>query len=209
MSDIVTETGVLNLGKKKSKKHVGATQKSLSSTENIHKLEATDANDAQQMYTMLLDRIYETLKVRNPELTGELKKTILCPPQVAREGTKRTVFINFQELCKTMNRCHEHVMQFMLSELGASGSLDGAKRLVVKGRFLPKAFENILRRYMLEYVLCTSCKSPETRLDKNQNTRLTCKTCNRCGAARSVSIVKTGFQARVTSRKAERATIQK
>lgn len=30
--------------------------------------------------------------------------------QVAREGTKKTVFINFMELCKSMNRNHEHVL---------------------------------------------------------------------------------------------------
>lgn len=31
-------------------------------------------------------------------------------PQVAREGTKKTVFTNFMELCKSMNRNHEHVL---------------------------------------------------------------------------------------------------
>lgn len=29
---------------------------------------------------------------------------------MAREGTKKTVFINFMELCKSMNRNHEHVL---------------------------------------------------------------------------------------------------
>jgi len=30
--------------------------------------------------------------------------------QVAREGTKKTVFTNFMDLCKSMNRNHEHVL---------------------------------------------------------------------------------------------------
>ncbi len=38
------------------------------------------------------------------------------------------------------------LQQFLLSELGTSGSLDGTQRLIVKGRFLPKAFETVLRR---------------------------------------------------------------
>ena len=67
--------------------------------------------------------------------------------QVAREGT---VFTNFLELCKTMNRQLEHVQAFLLAELGTSGNLDGQSRLVVKGRFLPKAFEGVLRRYVNE-----------------------------------------------------------
>jgi hypothetical protein len=29
--------------------------------------------------------------------------------QVAREGTKKTVFTNFMDLCKAMNRQQEHV----------------------------------------------------------------------------------------------------
>jgi hypothetical protein len=72
--------------------------------------------------------------------------------QVAREGTKKTVFTNFQELCKAMNRQQEHVSQYLLAELGTSGNLDGQQRLIVKGRFLPKGFETVLRRYVYECV---------------------------------------------------------
>ena len=49
-----------------------------------------------------------------------------------------------------MNRNNEHVSAYLLAELGTSGSLDGQQRLVVKGRFLPKAFETVLRRYVNE-----------------------------------------------------------
>ena len=49
----------------------------------------------------------------------------MCPPavpQVAREGTKKTVFTNFMELCKSMNRNHEHVLVG-----GGGGGGGGAK----------------------------------------------------------------------------------
>lgn len=49
-----------------------------------------------------------------------------------------------------MNRNNEHVSAFLLAELGTSGSLDGQQRLVVKGRFMPKSFETVLRRYVNE-----------------------------------------------------------
>ncbi|KAL1567211.1 fimbrin-2-like [Salvia divinorum] len=42
----------------------------------------------------------------------------------------------------------------------------GAGQLVVKGRFVPKNFERILRRYINEYVICNGCKSPDTILSK-------------------------------------------
>jgi Domain found in IF2B/IF5 len=35
--------------------------------------------------------------------------------QVAREGTKKTVFTNFPELCRAMNRSQEHCMAFLLA----------------------------------------------------------------------------------------------
>ena len=54
-----------------------------------------------------------------------------------------------------MHRPPDHVMAFLLAELGTSGSLDGQQRLVVKGRFAPKNFEGILRRYISKYLFLT------------------------------------------------------
>lgn len=155
------------------------------------------------LYEELLDRVFNTLRAHNPELTGEKKRTILKPPQVLREGTKKTVFANFIEMCKQLRRNNDHVLAFLLAELGTTGSIDGQDRLIVKGRFLPKAFEGILRRYVNEYVLCASCKSPDTELSRND--RLYRMSCNQCGAHRTVSSIKTGFQAQIGKRSRMRA----
>lgn len=106
--------------------------------------------DRDYTYEELLERVFNTLRAKNPELTGERRRTVLKPPQVAREGTKKTVFTNFMDMCKAMNRQQEHVSQYLLAELGTSGSLDGQQRLVIKGRFQPKSFETVLRRYVNE-----------------------------------------------------------
>jgi len=156
--------------------------------------------DREYTYEELLDRVFGILRERNPELTGERRRTVLKPPQVAREGTKKTVFTNFMDLCKAMNRNNEHVSAYLLAELGTSGSLDGQQRLVVKGRFLPKSFETVLRRYVNEYVLCPGCKSVDTLLDKDSATRLMHLRCQQCGASRTVQAIKSGFVARVTKR---------
>ena len=52
----------------------------------------------------------------------------------------------------------EHCLSYLLAELGTSGSIDGQQRLVLKGRFTPKGVENIIRRYIVEYVTCKLCK---------------------------------------------------
>ncbi|KMT17413.1 hypothetical protein BVRB_2g038680 [Beta vulgaris subsp. vulgaris] len=152
------------------------------------------------VYEELLGRVFNVLRENNPELAGDRRRTVMRPPQVMREGTKKTVFANFTDLCKMMHRQPEHVMSFLLSELGTSGSLDGQQRLVVKGRFAPKNFEGILRRYVNEYVICNGCKSSDTILSKEN--RLFFLRCEQCGSARSVAPVKLGFVARVGRRSA-------
>jgi len=42
----------------------------------------------------------------------------------------------------------EHVIQFLFAEMGTTGSVDGAGRLVIRGRFQQKQVENVLRRYI-------------------------------------------------------------
>lgn len=54
------------------------------------------------------DRVFGILRERNPELTGERRRTVLKPPQVAREGTKKTVFTNFMDLCKVRHGFNQH-----------------------------------------------------------------------------------------------------
>ena len=117
-----------------------------------------------------------------------------------REGNKKTVFANLAEICKRMKRSDEHVAQFLFAELGTSGSFADQKRLVIKGRFQQKQLENVLRRYIVEYVTCKTCRSPDTDLSKGEN-RLKFVTCNSCGSRRSVQAIKTGFSAQIGKRR--------
>ena len=101
-------------------------------------------------YPELLKRFFTLLHAHNPELAGEKRRYTIVPPQVAREGTKKTVFANITDICRRMHRQPEHVIQFLYSELGTQGSIDGAQRLVMKGRYTQKQIENILRKYIGE-----------------------------------------------------------
>ncbi|XP_065624667.1 eukaryotic translation initiation factor 2 subunit beta [Quercus suber] len=152
-----------------------------------------EGTDRDYEYEELLGRVFNILRENNPKLAGDRRRTVMRPPQVLREGTKKTVFVNFMDLCRTMHRPHEHVMAFLLAELGTSGSTDGQNRLVVKGRFAPKNFEGILRRYVNEYVICLGCKSPDTILSKEN--RLFFVRCEKCRSNRSVAPIKAGFVA--------------
>lgn len=144
--------------------------------------------DRDYTYKELAGRIF-SLIARPEERTVYKMK----PPVVYREGTKKTVWVNFPEICKIMNRSPEHVMAYVLAEVGSTGSIDGSGRLVLRGRFQPKHVENLLRSYIGEYVKCHTCKGPETVLKKEN--RLLFVACEKCGSTRSVAAIKTGFQA--------------
>jgi translation initiation factor 2 subunit 2 len=178
-------------------------------------------------YESLLSRFFLLLHDSHPDLASSGGKSYkIPPPQCLREGNKKTIFANIADICKRMKRTDEHVTSFLFAELGTSGSVDGSRRLVIKGRFQQKQIENVLRRYIgefsanffpgcngildraianyllltVEYVTCKTCRSPDTELNKGEN-RLYFVTCNSCGSRRSVTAIKTGFSAQVGKRK--------
>uniref|UniRef100_A0A2M4A2T0 Eukaryotic translation initiation factor 2 subunit 2 n=1 Tax=Anopheles triannulatus TaxID=58253 RepID=A0A2M4A2T0_9DIPT len=161
-------------------------------------------SDRDYTYDELLNRVFEIILDKNPEMAGGRKpKFVMRPPQVLRVGTKKTSFANFTEICKTLHRLQKHLLDFLLAELGTSGSVDGNNQLIIKGRFQPKQIENVLRRYIKEYVTCHTCRSPDTILQKD--TRLFFLQCESCGSRCSVASIKSGFQAVTSKRAAMRA----
>uniref|UniRef100_A0A2N9FHY4 Translation initiation factor IF2/IF5 domain-containing protein n=1 Tax=Fagus sylvatica TaxID=28930 RepID=A0A2N9FHY4_FAGSY len=60
-----------------------------------------ERTDRDYEYEELLSRVFNILRENNPELAGDRRRTVMRPPQVLREGTKKTVFVNFMDLCKT------------------------------------------------------------------------------------------------------------
>ncbi|KAF9238074.1 eukaryotic translation initiation factor 2 beta [Melanogaster broomeanus] len=148
-------------------------------------------SDRDYTYQELLTRFYASLHASNPSLlTSTGKRYTIAPPQILREGVRH--------ICKRMHRSPEHVILFLFAEMGTTGSVDGSGRLVIKGRFQPKQVENVLRRYIVEYVTCKTCKSPDTLLTKEN--RIFFMACESCGSRRSVNAIKSGYQAQVGKR---------
>lgn len=105
-------------------------------------------------YELLLSRFFSLLAQKNPDHASSGSRSYkIPPPQCLREGNKKTIFANLNEICKRMKRTDEHVTAYLFAELGTSGSVDGTKRLVIKGRFQQKQIENVLRRYISKSTL--------------------------------------------------------
>ena len=175
---------------------------------NAHDKEFPDEHDRKADYTYsdLLDRVVDILTSNNPDLI-EKKRRNMKPPQLTRVGTKKTLWVNYQEICSMMQRPPEHVFQFFMAELGTEGSIDGSQRLVIRGKYVPKYIESLLRKYIVEYVTCQMCRSPNTELTKDSSTRLQFVNCKDCGSNRSVAAIRTGYHA--TSRADRRAARNK
>jgi len=160
--------------------------------------------DRDYTYDELLQRVYNIIKDKNPDsVMGEKKKFVMRPPQVVKVGAKKTAFVNFAEIAKMLHRQPKHLLAFLFAELGTTGACDGNNQLVMKGKFQQKHIENVLRRYIKEYVTCHTCRSPDTIL--NKETRLFFLQCMTCHSRCSVQTIKTGFQAVTGKRSAIRA----
>lgn len=150
-------------------------------------------------YDELINRFYTKLNDERPD-NGKRLAIKMKPPQVDRLGTKRVVWTNFADMCKTLKRDKDHVLTYMLSELGTQGSLDGTERLVIKGRFQSKQIETVIRHYITEYVQCGTCRGGDTTLVKDN--RMYFIKCITCGSSKSVaSLQQAQFRAQIGKRK--------
>lgn len=157
-------------------------------------------------YDFLLSRLYEIIEAKNPTL-GTTKKYIMKPPQMVRVGSKKVGWVNFTEICNMMSRPTEHVMGFVLAEFGTEGNMAGEGQLILKGRYLDKHAESLLRKYIKQFVTCEMCKSANTTLNRDSSTRLFNVSCGNCGASRTAASIKSGYHA--TTRADRRAAKNK
>lgn len=149
-------------------------------------------SDRDYSYTELLARIYDTIIADKGGIEGGKGKKSIEPPEVGKIGTKKVKWANFVSNCRSISRKPEHVLEFVLTELGTTGSLDGQNKFIIKGRFSSKQLESVLAKYIKEYVACSTCRFLNTEL-KREN-RILFKVCKDCGASSSVSSIRQGFR---------------
>ncbi len=131
-------------------------------------------------YEELLDRARD----RIPTDISERARWTLPEPQIMIEGAN-TIFRNFTEVVSHMDRDENHVFQYILNELGTSGSREGP-RARFKGRIPPKRLKKRIVNYVNTYIKCVQCSAPDTLFIKEERTTLL--KCQACGATRPVKL---------------------
>lgn len=162
--------------------------------------DGTVAGDALYSYSFLLGRLRERLGEDHPShpslRSADKHRSKVPPPQLARVGGRRVAVCNFGSICAALSRPTAHVQSFFLSELATTGSLDEKQEtLTVLAALQAKGAEQILRKYVHEYVACEQCKALETAVIETKGRGGDVLRCGCCGAERLLAPIKSGFRA--------------
>lgn len=98
------------------------------------------------------------------------------------EGNK-TIITNFVQIAGILRRPIDHMVKYVVRELGAPGGLKGS--LLIIGTKIPASRVNEkVRQYANEFVLCNECGKPDTKLQKEGS--ITYMKCAACGSRHQV-----------------------
>ena len=130
-------------------------------------------------YEKLLKRIQDNLSEDKKESKTRFE---LPPVDVMWEG-QRTFLRNFSEYPKILRREPDKILQFLSKEFAVPAERVGEKAIFV-GKRDPDDFTRLFRIYLKDYVECPTCKSPDTRIEREK--RIPFLICEACGAKSSM-----------------------
>lgn len=136
----------------------------------------------EEDYIALLDRA----KLNLPETIESHERFELPELDIIQEG-KITILRNFMDIADKVRRDPQHLLHFLLRELGTPGEIDN-RRAIFKAKISPITISERLQQYTDTYVICAECARPDTKLVKND--RIMMLECEACGASRPIAVRK-------------------
>ena len=130
-------------------------------------------------YDQRLDRALDQL----PDLAGEERRLSIPDPVTEPDGAF-TRLNNLGDIADVLSRESEHLHRSIQRELGTNGQFDGSRGRY-NGSFSPDDFSAAVEEYIAEFVTCSECGLPDTRLVTENGTRML--RCEACGAFRPVA----------------------
>ncbi len=127
-------------------------------------------------YADSLDRALEELPERNVE-----ESRLSVPDPEGETDGAFTRLTNLGEIADALGREVEHVHRNIQGELGTNGQLED-DRARYNGSFTVADFEAAIDEYVTEYVACSECGLPDTRLVTEDGVDML--RCEACGAFR-------------------------
>ena len=131
------------------------------------------------VYEKLLKRIDGERSKNSAEIDSRFE---LPPVDVMWEG-QRTYLRNFSDFPKILRRDSAKLLQYLSKEFAVPAERIGDSAMFV-GRRDPDDFTRLLKIYVNEYIMCPTCKSPDTRTEKDK--RISFLICEACGAKSTI-----------------------
>lgn len=130
-------------------------------------------------YDELLDRAHDEL----PERPGEGENRLQVPDPAGETDGAFTRLTNLGAIADALSRDPEHLHSAIQREFGTSGQYEEGRGRY-NGSFTIADFEAAIDAYTQEYVTCSECGLPDTRLVREDGVQML--RCTACGAFRPV-----------------------
>ena len=130
-------------------------------------------------YEKMLDRLY--LSIPQEALSKERFEM----PEVHSfiQGNK-TFIKNFSQILKTIRREEKHILKYLTKECATAANVEEGGRLVLNSKFRQEQLQKIFNNYINDFVLCHTCKKPDTKIVELQGVKVL--KCEACGATSPV-----------------------
>lgn len=95
----------------------------------------------------------------------------------------KTILINIQDICKSLDRPLSHIIKYIGCELNTNSYYDkDIDKVILKGSFSRDIIQDIIYKYIYNFILCNKCNNPETvykirKKNKLYTIKLKCKAC--------------------------------
>ena len=129
-------------------------------------------------YEKMLDRAYLSI----PQKALEHKRFEIPRIESFIEG-KKTIVRGFGNLLKDMRRDKKHFLKFLTKET-ALPITESNGQAIINGKINSFQLNKLVERYFNEYVLCSECKRPDTKIISEGGSKL--MKCEACGAMKPV-----------------------
>jgi translation initiation factor 2 beta subunit (eIF-2beta)/eIF-5 len=124
----------------------------------------------EKLYMFLLDEIYGTID-SNGELFGNRSNINISKPEVKYENRK-TFWYNFGKNCSQVKRTTAQLKKYYEKELGVETSINEKSSLILRGKYDTNLIASLYKKYIKNYVICTSCRSIQTEIIRKSSNRL-------------------------------------
>ncbi|HLC59526.1 MAG TPA: translation initiation factor IF-2 subunit beta [archaeon] len=130
--------------------------------------------DYEQMLDEALSKVPEK---------SEYVSRFKMPVFKSSEQGNKTIIHNFIEIVETLMRDPKHLSKYIYKELAMAGNIQG-NQLVLYGHKNNEDLQKMLENYVNEFVLCKSCKNPDTKLSTEG--RIDYMSCEACGSKMAI-----------------------